>query len=399
MNTRNAFREFVQDHAGELPQPVASPASSPLSSYIGPVPTSTTHPQAFPTTFPESGGPAGPTNQPLPDFKLASNVKPGRVSLPSLLIDGMLHRGCKMVLAGGSKSFKSWSLMDLGLAIATGSEWWGMKCNPGRVLYINFELIDGFFEQRLLTMAQSRQIELPQSFMYWGLRGRCYDLQVLAKVLQARIASAGQIDLLIVDPIYKALGDLDENSAGDMGRLMQAVEELSDAIGSAVVFGAHFSKGSQVGKDSIDRISGSGVFARDPDAILTMTRHKDPGSYVVESELRYLPMLPDFVVSWDFPRMRIDEGKDPRELWEPGGGAGGGGNEQGDRMPAFTDNDVLALLPHAGLQDPAWRTLVVRSFGRAGKPFYESKKRMLEEGKVVKRGLVYCKADLNLTAD
>jgi len=34
--------------------------------------------------------------------------------------------------------------------------------------------------------------------------------------------------------------------------------------GAAVGFGAHYSKGNQAGKEAIDRVSGSGVFARDP---------------------------------------------------------------------------------------------------------------------------------------
>lgn len=385
---RESFRQFIQANAGNLPPtaPPPSPLPYPPQAAIG---APLYYPQALGTP---TGAQAAPSAL-LPDFKNAASITQERISLPGLLIEGLLHRGCKMVLAGGSKSFKSWSLIDLGLAVSAGSDWWGMKCNPGRVLYINFELIDGFFEQRLLMMAKSRGMNLPAGFLYWGLRGKCYDLMELAKVLQARTQHIGQIDLLIVDPIYKALGDLDENSAGDMGKLMRSVEQLSDSIGAAVVFGAHFSKGSQSGKESIDRISGSGVFARDPDAILTMTRHKDAGSYAVESELRYLPSMPNFVVTWDFPRMKIDEGRDPRDLWEPGATPN---SDKPEVQSVFTDNDVLNLLTHQGLQDPAWRTLVVRQFGKAGKPFYESKNRLLESGVVAKRGQLYYRTDLTL---
>ncbi|WP_270344759.1 hypothetical protein [Enterococcus thailandicus] len=44
----------------------------------------------------------------------------------------------------------------------------------------------------------------------------------------------------------------------------------STELGCAVIYCHHHSKGSQGGKNSMDRSSGSGVFARDPDAILDL---------------------------------------------------------------------------------------------------------------------------------
>lgn len=46
---------------------------------------------------------------------------------------------------------------------------------------------------------------------------------------------------------------------------------------TALVYADHFSKGNQAGKKAIDRISGSGVTARDPDAIVTITELEDEG--------------------------------------------------------------------------------------------------------------------------
>jgi len=90
-------------------------------------------------------------------------------------------------------------------------------------------------------------------------------------------AQNGGYALIILDPVYKCMGHRDENAAGDIGSLLNEVERLAVQTGAAVVFGAHFSKGSQAGKESIDRVSGSGVFARDPDSILTLTRHEEDG--------------------------------------------------------------------------------------------------------------------------
>lgn len=85
-----------------------------------------------------------------------------------------------------------------------------------------------------------------------------------------------------------------------------------------MVFGAHYSKGNQAGKDAIDRIGGSGVFARDPDVILTMTPHEDKDAYVVDLTLRALPPVPPFVVRWEGVRFERDEAADASLIRKPG---------------------------------------------------------------------------------
>ena len=334
---------------------------------------------------------------PLPDFKKMSEIVEGQIELPKLLVHGLLHEGCKMVLAGGSKSFKSWSLIDLGLSICNGLEWWGNRCEKGRVLYINFELIEGFFEQRLMTISKAKGVQMTDDFIYWSLRGKCYELDVLTKILTARAQHMGKIDLIIVDPIYKALGHYDENSAGDMGHLMNEVEKLASTLKAAVVFGAHFSKGSQNHKNAIDRVAGSGVFARDPDAILTMTGHEDQGSYIVESELRYLAPLPPFVTTWNYPLMIPDESKDPTAFYDPNKRAKK--EKEEDAFTSFSKDDCLNVLPHSGLQDPAWKTIILQQFGKAGKAFYEYKAELIEEGEVIKKNGRFYPANLTLASD
>tara|TARA_R110000796_G_scaffold173868_1_gene290838 strand:- start:23660 stop:24793 length:1134 start_codon:yes stop_codon:yes gene_type:complete len=334
-----------------------------------------------------------PTSDALPGFKRASDVVPSAIVLPEVIIESLLHRGCKMVLAGGSKSFKSWSLIDLGLSVASGLDWWGLTTRKGNVLYLNFELLNGFFEQRLDSVCKARGMELPESFLFWTLRNHCYDLEVISRVLTTRAKAQGlKIDVIIVDPIYKALGGLSENDAGDMGLLMENIETLGKNLDAAVIFGAHFSKGIQSGKEAIDRMAGSGVFARDPDVIATMTRHEAKGSFVVETELRYLPDIPEFVVSWDFPIMRPDESKDPEDVFGKEG-------DKGKSKADFAAIDLFDLLPVQGLQDAAWKESCQTTWGRAGKHYYALKMDLVNAGKVKKQGNKYYPAGLRLETE
>ena len=61
----------------------------------------------------------------------------------------------------------------------------------------------------------------------------------------------------------------DENSANEMAKFCNQFDKIADALGASVIYAHHHSKGAQ-GKKSMDRASGSGVFARDPDALLDM---------------------------------------------------------------------------------------------------------------------------------
>src|SRR5206468_1121617 len=71
------------------------------------------------------------------------------LATPAELVSQILHRGSKLVIGGGSKSFKTWTLLDLAVSVATGTEWWGFQTTQGRVLYMNFEIQDAFFKARL----------------------------------------------------------------------------------------------------------------------------------------------------------------------------------------------------------------------------------------------------------
>ena len=83
---------------------------------------------------------------------------------------------------------------------------------------------------------------------------------------------------------------------------------------SAVSLLQHFSKGDQSQKDTQDRFSGSGVWARHPDALVTFTGHEEEDCFGVEFTLRSFPPASPIAVRWDYPRFRIDDTLDPEKL-------------------------------------------------------------------------------------
>lgn len=79
-------------------------------------------------------------NDDLPDEENLADVLFNLPDYAEELIEGILRQGHKMLLVGPSKSGKSFSLIELCIAIAEGTKWMGRQCKQGDVLYVNFEL-------------------------------------------------------------------------------------------------------------------------------------------------------------------------------------------------------------------------------------------------------------------
>lgn len=255
---------------------------------------------------------------------------------PPEIIGGVLHRGCKMVIGGSSKSRKSWVLLDLALAVATGSKWLDFPTSKARVCFGNFELPEFAIHHRLKVIAAARGITIPpDALTVWNLRGYSAPYETLLPTLAERISGA-DFGLIILDPSYKMLGGADENSARDIALLCNGLERFSIQTGAAICFTSHFAKGNASGKDAQDRISGSGVFARDPDAIVTLTALETPDAYAVEAILRTMPPVEPLAIRWEYPVFTVADELDPADLKQP---------KRGNVKTTPTAEEVLSLFP------------------------------------------------------
>lgn len=209
-------------------------------------------------------------NDDLPDFENAAEFWDNLPELAPPLIDGVLRQGHKMLIAGPSKAGKSFALIELCAAIAEGKKWLGWQCAQGKVLYVNLELDDASCKHRLQDVYNALGFapEHIANIDIWNLRGKSVPMDKLAPKLVRRAAKRSYI-AIIIDPIYKVITG-DENSADQMAHFCNQFDKVCTELGCAVIYCHHHSKGAQGGKRSMDRASGSGVFARDPDALLDL---------------------------------------------------------------------------------------------------------------------------------
>lgn len=209
-------------------------------------------------------------NDDLPDPESLSEFWNSMPELAPPLIDGVLRQGHKMLIAGPSKAGKSFALIEMCIAIAEGKRWFGWQCAKGKVMYVNLELDRASCLHRFKDVYEKLGIE-PNSLSnidIWNLRGKSIPMDKLAPKLIRRAAKKDYI-AIIIDPIYKVITG-DENSADQMANFCNQFDKICNELGTAVIYCHHHSKGSQGQKRSMDRASGSGVFARDPDALLDL---------------------------------------------------------------------------------------------------------------------------------
>lgn len=207
----------------------------------------------------------------LPADETLADVWNNMPELKPELIPGILRVGHKLLLAGPSKAGKSFLLINLAISIAEGVDWIGAKCKQGRVCYVNLELDRASCLRRFREIYDRRglQPKNTDNLTIWNLRGHAAPMNKLAPILIHRFKAKGYA-AIIIDPIYKVITG-DENSATEMSEFCSYFDNVATEMDVSVIYCHHHSKGAS-GKysNAADRSSGSGVFARDPDAILDL---------------------------------------------------------------------------------------------------------------------------------
>ena len=215
-------------------------------------------------------------NDDLPDPESLEDFWDNMPELAPELIKGVLRQGHKMLIAGPSKAGKSFTLIEMAIAIAEGQKWLKWECAQGRVLYVNLELDRASCLHRFKDVYTKLGIPVNNlnNVDIWNLRGKTVPMDKLAPKLIRR-AHKKNYTAVIIDPIYKVLTG-DENSADQMAHFTNQFDKVATELGCSVIYCHHHSKGSQGGKKSMDRASGSGVFARDPDALIDLVELEIP---------------------------------------------------------------------------------------------------------------------------
>ena len=141
-------------------------------------------------------------------FNIRSGAEAIETDVPEIdyIIEQKLRRQAKYSVIAKWKAGKSFLTIQAGMAIAAGAEFLGFKTTMTNVLYINFEIGEEMFQQRVQDMHHVLGYDLSR-FKYLTITDLSLDMHTgeLDEILTQSIAEGFQVEVLIIDPRWKAL--------------------------------------------------------------------------------------------------------------------------------------------------------------------------------------------------
>lgn len=241
---------------------------------------------------------------------------PEKIVLSPVLIEGLFRKARKGILTADSKAGKSFFAIELAICVSSGHPFLGRKCTKSKVCYFNYEIEENEFMQRVRDVAAALHIPedaFADNLKIVHMRGMSIPLSamagnIIALLLEEQKETGVPYSIIILDPIYKITAG-DENSAKDVGRFCNNLDKICKESGCAIFYTHHHAKGDQGGKKAMDRGSGSGVFARDPDLLIDLT--------LLEIDGQTKAALQNSAIC-DYWKGKLDEtGKDWRSMCSP----------------------------------------------------------------------------------
>lgn len=163
---------------------------------------------------------------------------------PEYLIDGLLVRDSLGAIYGASGSGKTFVALSWALSVATGSWWQGRRVVRGPALFVAAEGSGGLGARIGAWKAhngfhgKAGLMVLPEPI--------CIMDAVAARVVGEASRVRGAV-LVVIDTVARSMPGGDENSAKDIGRLVDGADTVRRLSGACVLFVHHTGKDQSAG--------------------------------------------------------------------------------------------------------------------------------------------------------
>ena len=196
-------------------------------------------------------------------------------ALPPLVwrVRGVLPAHGLASVYGPSASGKSFLVLDMAAAVASGRDWFGYRVKVSPVVYCALEGEAGF-RLRVEAWEQANRQTLPAGLHLMLQPFRLTEPQDVQD-LAAAVLTAGAGAVTILDTLNRAAPEADENASADMGRILDAAKELQRLTGGLVVVVHH------TGKDATKGLRGHSSLFAALDAAVEVVRDGDRRSWRV----------------------------------------------------------------------------------------------------------------------
>jgi len=233
------------------------------------------------------------------------------------VIHGLLRRGETMNVISVPKLGKSWLVIDLAQAVASGRMWLeSFQTERGDVLILDNELHGETSAHRIPKVAATRGIPIDafaDRVFAVNLRGQLKDVFSLRPFFES--IEPGRYRVIILDAFYRFMPrDMDENDNGTMASLYNHLDLYADRLGCCFVLIHHTTKGNQSAKSVTDVGAGAGSQSRATDTHLILRPHEETDAVVLDAAVRSWPPVPARCLRWTFPVWSLADELDPSAL-------------------------------------------------------------------------------------
>lgn len=212
----------------------------------------------------EGGGKEKHSINPFNNPENAWNFAKEEPTPPEWWFSGLIQKGKINLLWGPHKQFKTSLTMHLLQCIATVNSSLGLNVSgPADIGYFDEEMGKDGFHLKFWQLSKGNKIEKEEEsgeIHSWHRMGinldpgkKENDIDFIIETVEKR-----GLDIIVFDSLCRILGDLEENSAGDMGKLMNSLMKINEETGVTVILLHHTPKGKLEAR-------GSGNLTASPD--------------------------------------------------------------------------------------------------------------------------------------
>lgn len=157
---------------------------------------------------------------------------------PVEFVEGLLREGEFSAVIGPSGTGKTFFAYTLGFHVASGREFFGRKVRKRPVIYVGLEGEDG-----VISRNRALEIEYREDSLVYILTG-AFSMRTDKATLKfvVDVARETEAGLIIIDTLARAMAGGDENSAQDMGLIIEAAGAIQRATGAHVMLIHHTGK-------------------------------------------------------------------------------------------------------------------------------------------------------------